>query len=116
MALQLEKELDNEVIGDYWKIDKLEIQFDKNPFTVVWLALYKSQAARNRNKEPIFTQIFRYGETLNTRNEVYTKIKAPILVKVIDTPEIKDFITGVISQEEVSHMEETNPFVNALDV
>lgn len=116
MALQLEKILESEITGDYWKIDKLEIQFDKNAFTVVWLGLYKSQAARNRNKEPIFTQIFRYGETLNTRAEVYTKIKEPILVKVIDTPQIKDFITGIISQEEVSHMEETNPFISALDV
>jgi hypothetical protein len=117
MALEKQKELESEATGDYWRIDRVELTYDVNKSTTVWLGLYKSAAAFGRNKKPIYTQVFRWGGVVvDTRNDIYTKIKESAMVKVIDVPEIKNFVTGEIIQAEVSHMEETNWFVDAVDV
>lgn len=50
MALQLDKELESGVVGNYWKI--LAVSFDvlaRNSF--ITLALYKDQAARQAGKQ-----------------------------------------------------------------
>jgi hypothetical protein len=58
------------------------------------------------------------GSSIVVTDEIskYTNIKESNMVKVIDVPEIKNFVTGEIIQAEVSHLEEANPFSAAVDI
>lgn len=113
MALQLNMALDNGFSADYWKIDKIEIVYDKQARTIISLGLYKSNAARNAGKSAIQTSILLFDGSIETRKECYTIIKQPIIVKIIDIP--YNEMEGIVIQE-VSHTIDTNPFSEAIDV
>lgn len=59
MALQLAKELDSGISGDYWKVSELSLNGEESVhFT---LELYKDQAARDAGKKPLHGEMRSYS-------------------------------------------------------
>jgi len=62
MALQLEHELATGVKANYWKIVRIDIDF-QNKYTGVTVGLYKDKAARDTDKQVLETFTFEwYGD------------------------------------------------------
>lgn len=64
MAIQLTLELPTGVSGDYWRVTSLVLKRTVDTANIV-VALYKDQAARNADKDPLLTKSYQVeGATL----------------------------------------------------
>lgn len=76
MALQIEKELENGIVADYWKIERYELDIASNNL-IVSLGHYLSKEVRDAEKDPVGIKVLHL--TYDTKDvlmeTVYNKIK-----------------------------------------
>lgn len=97
MALQLEKELEDGSVGNYWSISTINVSDTQSR---VYLSLHKNQAAKQSGKTPM-KEISKF--ITHTKNDIMTN-------------NIYDFAYGQIKISNIVDGVELNEFASAVDV